>query len=75
MSACERIDPESDRLHRGVLLDCAAVILGNRESAEVFRLALDGLLADEPSPAILTQRTHLLVARFTALFPDVGGLS
>jgi hypothetical protein len=66
---------ESERLDRDVLLDGAAAILRDRERAEVFLLALDGLLADDPSPAILTQRTQLLVARFTALLPDIGGLS
>jgi hypothetical protein len=50
-------------------------ILGDRERAEVFLLALDRLLADDPSPAILTQRTQLPVARFTAPLPDIGGLS
>ena len=50
-------------------------MLGDGERAEVFLLALDGLLPDDPAPAILTQRTQLPVARFTALLPDIGGLS
>ncbi len=50
-------------------------LLGDRERAEVFLLALYGLLADAPSPAILTQRTPLLVVRFTAPLPDIGGFS
>ncbi len=42
---------------------------------ELFLLALDRLLADDPSPAFLTQRTQLPVARFIALLPELGGLS
>ncbi len=52
-----------------------AAIFGDRARAEVFLLALDGLLPDDPAPAILTQRTQLLVARFIAHLPELGGLS
>ncbi len=62
--ACERIDPDIDALHRKVLLQCVSKILGDRESAEVFLLALDGLLADEPKVDVLEKRTRLLAARF-----------
>lgn len=62
--ACERIDPEVDARHRKVLLECATTILGDEPSAEVFLLALDGLLADEPTTEVLERRTQLLVARF-----------
>lgn len=62
---CERIDPEIAAHHRNVVLECAAAILGDEATAEVFLLALDGLLADDPSPAVLEQRVQLLVAKFT----------
>ena len=45
----------------------AAVVLllmGEEASAEVFLLALDGLLADQPTTEVLEQRTRLLAARF-----------
>lgn len=62
--ACERIDPDIDARHRKVALWCVATILGDKASAEVFLLALDGLLADEPTTEVLEQRTRLLAARF-----------
>ena len=64
IEVCERIDPESEALYRKVGLECVATILGDEASAEVFLLALDGLFADQPSMAVLEQRTQLLVARF-----------
>lgn len=64
LAACERIDPETDALHRKVALDCVAAVLNDEESAEVFLLALDGLLADQPSVEVLEQRTKVLAARF-----------
>ncbi|MFT3840085.1 MAG: TetR/AcrR family transcriptional regulator [Myxococcaceae bacterium] len=66
LAACERIDPQSAALHRKVALECAAEILGDEASAEVFLLALDGLLADDPSTQVLERRAELLVSRFTA---------
>lgn len=62
--ACERIDPEIEAKHHKVALGCVAAILGDEASAEVFLLALDGLLADVPSSQVLEKRTRLLVARF-----------
>lgn len=62
--ACERIDPECEALHRKVALECVTAILADEESAEVFLLALDGLLADEPTTEVLEHRTRLLAARF-----------
>ncbi len=64
LAACERIDPESEALHRKVALEWVAAILGDEASAEVFLLALDGLLADQPSTEVLEQRTKVLAARF-----------
>ncbi len=64
LEACERIDPESEALYHKVALECVAAILGDAASAEVFLLALDGLLGDRPPLAVLEQRTQLLAARF-----------
>ncbi len=66
---------ESERRHRDVPLAGVAATFGDRARAEVFLLALDGLLPDDPSPAFLTQRTQLPVARFIAHLPELGGLS
>jgi hypothetical protein len=62
LEACERIDPESGALHRKVAREWVASILGDRRTAEVFLLALDGLLADRPSTELIEQRTNLPVA-------------
>jgi TetR/AcrR family transcriptional regulator, transcriptional repressor of aconitase len=62
--ACDRIDPAIDAQHREVARGCVASILGDEASAEVFLLALDGLLTDEPTTAVLEGRTRLLAARF-----------
>jgi TetR/AcrR family transcriptional regulator, transcriptional repressor of aconitase len=75
LEACERIDPPSEALHRSVALQCVSAILGDRASAEVFLLALDGLLADEPSAATLLQRTELLAARFSPRTSKKGARS
>jgi AcrR family transcriptional regulator len=61
---CARIDPEIEARHRKVALECVAAILGNVESAEVFLLALDGLLADQPTVAVLERRLRVLAGRF-----------
>lgn len=63
--ACGRIDPEADARHRQVVLDCVAKILGDRENAEVFVLALDGLLSDDPTIGVLERRMQALSRHFT----------
>ncbi|MEO8118411.1 MAG: TetR/AcrR family transcriptional regulator [Rhodoferax sp.] len=68
IDACERIDPESDALYRKVVRENVAYILDDEASAEVFLLALDGLLADQPSVNVLEQRTQLLAGRFASYF-------
>jgi AcrR family transcriptional regulator len=69
LDVCARIDPEIEAHHRKVALECAETILGNAESAEVFLLALDGLLADQPTVTVLGQRLRILAERFV---PPVG---
>ncbi len=64
LETCGRIDPEGEALYRRVLHECVAAILGDAASAEVFLLALDGLLADRPSVEVLERRTQLLAERF-----------
>jgi hypothetical protein len=36
----------------------------DKATAEVFMLCIDGLYADDPSPAILCKRVRLLIERF-----------
>lgn len=66
LATCHRVDPETGELHLKVLRQGATSILGDAASAEVFLLALDGLLADEPSAPALEKRIALLVERFAA---------
>lgn len=61
---CERIDPEITAQHRAVAQDCVAQVLDDAAAAEVFLLALDGLLTDEPTTAQLEQRVQILAATF-----------
>jgi AcrR family transcriptional regulator len=72
LEACERIDPESEALYRKIMQESVASILVDKASAEVFVLALDGLLADQPSMKLLAQRTQLLSARFAPAVPKKG---
>jgi AcrR family transcriptional regulator len=69
LQACERIDPASASLYRKMLNECVLTVLRDKPSAEVFLLALDGLVADQPSLDVLEQRTQLLVARFAPRSP------
>jgi len=72
LEACTRIDPETEALHRKVALSCVAAILRDEASAEVFLLALDGLLADQPATELLEKRTKLLAARFAPPSKEKG---
>lgn len=65
LNSCGQIDPEADALHREVTHQCVMAVLGDEESSAVFILALDGLLADTPSPEQLERRTQILAAHFT----------
>ena len=75
LQVCERIDPESEALYRKVAHECVATILGDKASAEVFLLALDGLLADLPSTEVLERRTQLLAAHFASRSSKKGSRS
>jgi len=62
---CERLDPAVDAQHREVALQCVTTIIGNKEVAEIFLLALDGLLTDQPATGVLENRMRILAAHFT----------
>lgn len=61
---CRRLDPELEAGHFAVLQECVTAVLGDEASAEVFVLALDGLLGDEPPPEVLEERVALLASHF-----------
>lgn len=64
---CDRLQPEVFQQHNRVFLECVAAILGDEAAAEVFSLALDGLLADKPEPEVLEVRAAVLVERFAKM--------
>ena len=64
LAACARIDPEIEAIYRKVLHGCVATIFDDDASAEIFLLALNGMLADRPSAATLERRTKMLAIRF-----------
>jgi hypothetical protein len=66
LNAYSRVDPEISDLHRKEARLSVAAILGDTDSAEVFILALDGLLGDEPTTDTLERRLKILVSRFTS---------
>ena len=61
---CARINPKITEQHRAVALECVAMVLGDNAAAEVFLLALDGMLSDDPTPAQLEERVRILAAAF-----------
>lgn len=64
IEACNRIDPEAAAHHRRVATDCVAKVLDDGPAAEVFMLALDGLLADDPPGDVFEDRALVLASRF-----------
>lgn len=71
--ACERLDPAIEAQHRKVALECVAVILGDKERAEVFLLSLDGLLTDQPTVSVLERRLQILAEQFIQPVKAGGG--
>lgn len=68
--SCDRIDEETSALHRRTAIACFAKILGDQAAADVFVLALDGLLGDEPKTEVLAERVKLLATRFATPSPN-----
>ncbi|MEO8706548.1 MAG: TetR/AcrR family transcriptional regulator [Kofleriaceae bacterium] len=62
--ACLRVIPEIHAKHEKKLLDVTKDLLGPRDVAEVFMLAVDGLFKDLPTIAVVRKRLHILVERF-----------
>jgi len=61
---CERLIPEAESKHARLQLKFTQAVLGDREIAELFMLAADGLTIDLPKTTTLRRRLELLVARF-----------
>jgi AcrR family transcriptional regulator len=61
---CERLAPALEAKHQKTFLKVVQAIIEDKEAAEVFLLALDGLHADMPATKVLRRRLELLVDRF-----------
>jgi AcrR family transcriptional regulator len=64
--ACMQVIPEIHAKHERKLLELTRKVLGSRDIAEVFLLAVDGLVVDLPSVAVLRKRLRVLIDRFAA---------
>jgi AcrR family transcriptional regulator len=62
---CERVDPEGEARRAKLRLRALHEVLGSKELAEIFEMAVDGVCADLPSTATLRKRIDVLVERFT----------
>lgn len=63
--ACALVSPEIQVKHDRRFLDLTTEILGSREVAEVFMLALEGLYLRQPTIPVLRKRLAILVEQFT----------
>jgi hypothetical protein len=70
---CARIEPEIEARYQRVKHQNVQTILENKELAEVFLLALDGLQGDMPMVAVLQRRIALLIDRFVQPIEPVCG--
>lgn len=64
--ACMQVIPEIHEKHERKLLEVTRKVLGSKEVAEVFLLAVDGLFVDLPSVAVLRKRLRVLIDRFAS---------
>lgn len=64
--ACRQLVPEATTRHKKKKLEMALAVLGDRERAELFLLAGEGMMLDLPTPATLRKRLALLTDQFLA---------
>jgi AcrR family transcriptional regulator len=63
--ACSRVDAVGTAKRERLLLKHTQAVLGRRDVAEVFMLAVEGLSGDVPTTNVLRQRVEVLVQHFT----------
>jgi len=61
---CERLVPQVEAKHQRRVLKVVQAILGAKDLAEVFLLAVDGLGGDLPATPALRRRLQLFIERF-----------
>lgn len=62
--ACMNVIPEIHDKHEKQFAEVCQKLLGDKETTEIFCLALDGMFVDLPGVATLRKRIHLLIDRF-----------
>jgi AcrR family transcriptional regulator len=62
--ACLRVIPVILDKHQRKMLEVTRELLGHKDVAEVFMLAVDGMFSDLPSVAVARKRLHVLIDRF-----------
>lgn len=62
--ACVRIDPEGHARRARMRSKHTEALLGSKEIADVFTLAIEGLAEDTPTADVLKRRIRVLVERF-----------
>jgi len=62
--ACARIDPEGHERRARLRSQHTESLLGSKEIADVFTLAIDGLARDTPTAQVLKRRIRVLVGQF-----------
>jgi AcrR family transcriptional regulator len=64
--ACSVVAPQIEAAQQKRVVKLVQSVLGAKDLAEVFLLALDGLESDVPSTPVLRRRVGLLIERFVA---------
>jgi len=62
--ACMTVVPDIHDKHEKKFFEVCKKLVGDKETAEIFNLALDGMFVDLPSVATLRKRIHVLIDRF-----------
>ncbi len=62
--ACMSVIPEIHDKHEKRFVDVCNELIDDKDVAQVFNLALDGMFVDVPSVATLRKRIHVLIDRF-----------
>ena len=62
--ACSRLSPKVMEKYEKFIIKSVQTILGDKESAEIFFLAMDGMSADLPTVKTLRRRMEILIGKF-----------
>jgi TetR/AcrR family transcriptional regulator, transcriptional repressor of aconitase len=65
-ATCERVCPEVEAKQQRRMVKLFADLLGGKELAEIFLLAVYGMIEDLPTTVVLRRRLQLLAERFLA---------